>query len=104
MAKRKYFLTVRYKTKEEFDKSIDDIYNDGYEQGFQDGRINALSYILNSLGKDFSEQERSTAQWEVRNRLIQNWRKEAERKRKEAEEFNQLYKDAIKEAESVVNE
>lgn len=104
MAKRKYFLTVRYKTKEEFDKRVHDIYQEGYEEGFRDGRINALSYILESLHKDFSGEEHATASWQVRNRGIRNWRKEeAERKRKEAEEFNALVKEVVKEAESKQN-
>lgn len=44
MANNKPFMSI--KTKEEFDKLFESIYSSGKEEGFRNGLITALAYIL----------------------------------------------------------
>ena len=97
---KKYYAVYKFETKEDFDKNFHEIYSAGYEHGFADGRINALSYILDALHKDFSGEEHSTAEWQSRQNKIRQWRKEqAEKERKEQAEIKALINEIEKENE-----
>lgn len=47
--RKKYYSTMRFETKEDFDKHIDGIYNSGYESGYEYGMAEALSYVFEML-------------------------------------------------------
>ena len=76
MAKAKPYTV--FQTKEEFDKAFDRIFDTGYSRGHHDGRINALSYFVDVIGKEFETQEFDYAVDEARKRDIARWKREEE--------------------------
>ena len=74
--KPKPFAT--YETREQFEKHFDRIYDGGKERGFKEGRVNALSYILESIHDNFNDQEIDEAICVYRARQIAQRKKQEE--------------------------
>lgn len=49
MAKKKYYLVCRFETKEDFDKHYKSISDPAYERGYEDGMVEAVSYVFEML-------------------------------------------------------
>lgn len=64
-ARKKYYITQKFETKEDFDKYFNKIYNSGYSDGMRDGRINALSYFLEVINEQFDDNESKSAAYEM---------------------------------------
>jgi len=79
-AKRKYYLTQRFETKEDFDKHFDSIYNSGYSEGIRDGRINALSYFLDVINEQFDDNESKSAAYEMGERHKAEWKRKIQQR------------------------
>lgn len=74
MAKKKPF--IEFQTKEDFDKWFDEIYENGKKHGFEEGRVNALSYFLGTINERFKDSEITEAQKESNDRKIAEWNKQ----------------------------
>jgi len=62
MSKRKYFVTLRFETKEEFDKHFDSIYNPGYKQGYKEGFQAALARMIYAFNDEFDAKDIAAAE------------------------------------------
>lgn len=76
--RKKYYAVMKFETKEDFDKHVDDIYDSGYSHGFKDGRINALSHFSNLITEEFEPQEIDTAARAANRRNKEKWKRQQE--------------------------
>lgn len=60
MAKKKYYLVCRFETKEDFDKHFNSISDPAYERGYEDGMVEAVSYMFEMLDH-FSHETQNVA-------------------------------------------
>ena len=81
MAKRYY---MAFKTKEDFEKWFDEIYNDGRKHGAEDAIPVVLSYIYGPMA-DMYEKELPEAYRIHRNRELKQWQKQEEMRKYAAE-------------------
>jgi len=79
-ARKKYYMTQKFETKEDFDKYFDKIYNSGYSHGMHDGRINALSYFLDVIDAQFEDDETKAAAHEMNERNKANFNRQIKQK------------------------
>lgn len=73
--KRKYYMTLRFETEEDWKKHFQTIYMAGKEDGYREGRVNALSYIWGSIERNFDSEELSDAQHDCNYRNIRKWQR-----------------------------
>ncbi len=76
MANKKPYAV--FQTEEEFRKALDNMYNTGYSNGHQEGRINALSHFYDLMNTEFEQKEIYSAEDEARRRNIAKWQREDE--------------------------
>lgn len=58
---KKYYMVCKFETEEEYTKHYKSIFNSGYERGFEDGRVDALSNFLNVINQEFKHEQQSAA-------------------------------------------
>ena len=74
--RKKYFMNLKFETREDYEKHFHEIYYSGREDGIQKGIEIALSYFLELLDKDiFSNNDRrGNAEYILRNRNLKTWK------------------------------
>ena len=66
-------MTVRYKTKEDFEKDFNRTYYSGKAAGLEDGRVEALSYIIGPIFDVFTDAQINEAVRMYKDRKLKIW-------------------------------
>lgn len=97
MAEKKTKPYATFETKEEFDKTLERMFESGREKGFREGKVWILSYLNDLLDDLFTPQEVMEAEKETHQRHIEEWLGKKERRSiKERLELKHLIKEAAK--------
>lgn len=87
---------MRLETKEDFEKLWKEAFKCGYEEGFDDGRCDALIIFQNAIDNNFTPEEQSNAAWHDKQNAIAKWkREEKERKKREEAEYEDIIEKAL---------
>jgi len=70
---RKYYAA--FETKEQFDKCIHDVYQEGYDSGFKDGVTNGLAHVIVGIEDQFDDKQIAEAESMTRRIHISQWKK-----------------------------
>ena len=76
LSKRKYYITLRFETQEDFDKHYKDIYKAGYQQGYEEGLKDALARCIYAFEHEFSSEDIAEAEQAQRSLGIARWKKQ----------------------------